>query len=468
MVSMCIIYCAHKTENPVLIGSTPIIKKNKQASIALSDHLNASLSNLPQKYVLLTADHLLDTADRDSVFHKAFWLHYANRLKLDYLILSYSESNLGIDSLSVECWKMNPEKHLLFSHTNSVQEFDSLLFTSIQDIHGLFYGSKLLKCKLFLPPLDQSDYWQGRYYAMFDSMSLAIDYYNLALQQLPDYSSILLSKGNALVNIGQRLQSRKKNAQAFFLEAESVLASIPDSSEFRLKREMIRAHLNVCQASWNRAEAAIRAIMLIDPNQSSLYLFMSRLHPTRFKKFGFSNRKQLYEKALMLNPAYEMAYLALGDWYYFNNKIETAESVYKQLLDIYPQSIDGLMALGKLYLYRNESLKLIHIYEQVYKLSSQNPDILYNLAIAYYNGHDFQKALELFKKAASVYNYADAYYYLGVIYMKKEDFDQALEAFRKRIYLRTSSEDTYANEAVNHVYQIRQQQMQKSNTKDDA
>jgi tetratricopeptide (TPR) repeat protein len=242
-----------------------------------------------------------------------------------------------------------------------------------------------------------------------------------------------------------------------------VLSSVPDSSFLKLKKDLVQARLFVCQASWNRAESAIQNVLASDPNQATIYILLSRLHPSRFEKYGFKNREQLYQQALRLNPAYETAYLALGDWYYFNQHIERAESIYRRLLEISPRSIDGLLALGKLYLYRNESLQLIRTYERVFEIRPQNPDILYNLGIAYYNVQNYKKSQELFETAASRYNHPNAYYYLGAIHLKQGRLDQALQAFRKRIHVRKGPNDTFADEAVKHVYQILQQQKQNKN-----
>lgn len=459
-------HCTKHVQKPLLIGSIPLFNHTENYAVQFSDHLNAHFSDSLENAVLLSADCLLDAADPDSISYPKYWKQYGKRLNLNYLIISCSEPGPNTFSLNITCWQIKPQMQLIFTLTRDIQNFDSLLMMCIEQC-GFFASSNASNQILSLPSCNLSDYWKGRMYALFDSSELAVQYFNRALRQSPENPVILLEKADALVYQGQHQLSKKKNAQAIFYEAEELLASVPDTIEFMLKKTMIQARLYICQASWNRAESAIKKIISMDPNQASVYLMISRLHPSRFEKFGFKNRRQIYEKVLTLNPANEAAYLALGDWYYFNNRVKQAESVYMRLLKIYPRSIDGLLALGKLYLYQNESLLLIRTYERVFKLRPKNPDILYNLGIAYYNVHDYQKSLSLFEKAASLYAYPDAYYYIGVIHMKQGNLDKALKAFRNRIYLRTGQNDQFADEAVNHVYRILQKKKRNNDANDE-
>lgn len=442
------------------MGIVPVLNENNLPSIALSDRLFDIFSKSSSDICVLSPDMMFDAADKDSVSDASYWIRFGSRLGLAYLLLAQMDTYSNIDSLSLSCWDYDAHR---FLNTYKSSEFESDSILSLQVDKMPLYIKKTSEIHDYKEMLSSAlkAYCKGRYHSLFSQDSIALQYYNLALKDIPNHPNLLIKKAECLIRIGENNQIKGKSSQAFFLEAEEIFSSIPDINQFRLSVTLLKARLSVYQSAWNRAEMAIREALSLNPNQSEIYLLLSRLHSSRYKKFGYKSQKQLYIKALSINPAFVDGYLALGDWFYFNHESQKAEDVYQHLLFINPRSIDGLLALGKIYLYRNESLKLIEIYERLLSFHPGKPEILYNLGIAYFNENNYPKAISLFNNAANHYHYPNAYYYLGVIYMKQCRYSEAISAFRQRILLRRGPDDMFANEAVKHLYQLLH--MQKEN-----
>lgn len=210
----------------------------------------------------------------------------------------------------------------------------------------------------------------------------------------------------------------------------------------------------IYQERWSLAEQMLNEAFRLNPNNPRLYLSLSRLHPSRYKKFGFRNEEQLYRRAIFINPYYEDGYLMLSDYYLFENQRERAIQVLEHFLEIDPNSVPALMALGKIYLVRNEILKIIEIYNRVLELEPGNSDAYYNLGILYYNSKDYDNAEKFLKRAIAIDYHLNAHLYLAYLYELKGEYDKAIEYLRNRIRYRKGLDDEFAEEARKHLFKI--------------
>jgi len=205
---------------------------------------------------------------------------------------------------------------------------------------------------------------------------------------------------------------------------------------------------------WSLADAALKRALELSPNFPRTYLALSRLHPSRYQKLGFTDEIALFQRALFLNPGYEQAALMLGDHYLFDNKRQKAINVLKKHLEINPDSVPVLMALGKIYLLRNEILNIIDVYNRVIALDPDNSAAYYNLGILYYNSEDFENAEKFFRLAIEIDNHLNAHLYLAYLYDLKGDRENAIKYLRLRIRHRTGLDDEFAEEARRRLYDL--------------
>jgi len=210
----------------------------------------------------------------------------------------------------------------------------------------------------------------------------------------------------------------------------------------------------IYQERWSLAEQMLVKAFQLNPNQSQLYLSLSRLHPSRYQKLGFKNEVQLYKRAIFINPCYEDGYLMLSDFYLFENQRKKAIQVLEQYLTINPNSVPALMALGKIYIVRNEILKIIEIYNRVLELEPNNSDAYYNLGILYYNSKDYDNAEQFLKRAIEIDNHLNSHLYLAYLYEITGEYDLAIEQLRKRIRYRRGRDDEFAEEARKHLFKL--------------
>lgn len=205
---------------------------------------------------------------------------------------------------------------------------------------------------------------------------------------------------------------------------------------------------------WSVAEEMLDQAYRLNPNNPRLYLTLSRLHSSRYSKYGFQDEEALYRHAIFLNPGYEDAYLMLSDHYLFKNNRQLAIQVLEEYLQINPNSVPALMALGKIYLVRNEILKIIEVFNRVLTLDPDNADAFYNLGILYYNSKDFDIAEQFFNRAIAIDNHPNAHLYLAYLLEARGNFELAIHHLRQRIRLRHGEDDAFAEEARKHLYQL--------------
>jgi tetratricopeptide (TPR) repeat protein len=422
------------------MGIVPVLDPSKIQAVAAGDQI-AGLLSQNSRITVLTADQLIQAANRDSIDSESYWIRYGERLGLHALILT----RVLHDSLCVRCMDYKTDRDLMAQGHSP--EADSLILLFLNRLNMISSDKPI-----GIPPVSQQKYWRARVYQLLGHWNLAFDLYDSIEEPLPE---VLFRKVEIMIKLGEREQQAGRMS-SFYFEAENLLDLLEKDNAFQAVTLKLRFNLSVVQGSWNRSEALIKKVFSLNPNEASLYFLAARLHPSRFRALGFKNREQLYKRAIALNPAFVKAYLALGDLYYFRQNMEKSETVYRDLLRINPESVDALLALGKIYLYRGETVQLIETYERLLKNRPENPEVIYNLGIAYYNQNLYDRAIQLFQMAGDQYRVSDAFYYLGVIFMKLNRTEEAVESFRRRIDLRHGQDDFYANEAVKFLYQLLQ------------
>ncbi|MDZ7319721.1 MAG: tetratricopeptide repeat protein [candidate division KSB1 bacterium] len=254
----------------------------------------------------------------------------------------------------------------------------------------------------------------------------------------------------------QALAERRRgvNPEESFENARRWLTLAIDQDSASAEAYQFLGEYAIYRERWSVAEEMLDRAYRLNPNDPRLYLTVSRLHASRYPKFGFQDEEELYRHAIFLNPGYGDAYLMLSDHFLFKNNRQLAIQVLEEYLKINPNSVPALMALGKIYLVRNEILKIIEVFNRVLQLDPNNADAFYNLGILYYNSKDFDTAEKFFARAIAINNHPNAHLYLAYLQEARGNYELAIAHLRQRIRLRQGEDDAFAEEARKHLYQL--------------
>jgi len=426
--------------------------------MVIADGINANLRRAnPSVCLAYPLDWSYDAIAVDSASNVSYLRDYGKRIELDLLVTERT------DSLFKEGCEIALAFYDLKQGQCLLQVIDTLDFVKpdgfFRRVVRKTMGFASLGCDSFpsirIPPVDVwRDYGRGRYHQLGGDLTSAERAYRLGIAADSTRPDLLKDLASVLSEKGFRFQTEGKYAENTYLEAAELLKKAieidsADGESYRLFGE-----LYVRRNQWNRAEKALRKSFELDRDDPFLYFNLTRLHPSRYKDFGFQNKENLLQYALFLNPALERAWIALGESFYFRNKPDRAEETYLNLLKIHPSSLDGLLALGKLYIFRNDVLNIIRVYEEVLEIAPDCTDAYYNLGIAYLNDGKEDEALLFFTKAIELSNHVDSHFYLGIIHERRGNREEAIEHFRNRIRFRKGRDDPFAEEARKKLYQL--------------
>lgn len=254
----------------------------------------------------------------------------------------------------------------------------------------------------------------------------------------------------------QAIEKRKngKTGVEHFQNANKWLLKTITKDPLNAEAYAFLGEYHIYRERWSLAEDALLKAFELNPNLPRLYLSISRMHKSRFKKLGYGSEEDLFKKAIYVNPCYEDAYLMLSDYYLFENNRDEAIRVLEKYLNINPNSVPALMALGKIYLVRNDILKIIEVFNRVIKLEPNNSDAYYNLGILYYNSEDYDNSYKFLQRAIAIDNHLNSHLYLAYLYEVRGDIENAIKHLRMRIRYRKGFDDVFAEEARKRLYDL--------------
>lgn len=439
------------------VACLPAFSGQTNLEVTLADILNETLREAnPEACLAYPLDWSLDCIPEDSLSNLNFLLSYGRRIGLTSLLTVRLSPDEGegwmVDLSECDLSGMHGKRHwtALLKKDQPERFFENATI-------AFFAGSGIAfqNHRIPIPQLSVwEDYGNGRYFQLMGDFNRAEVAYRSAVS-LDSASTMLLNAlASILIQIGFQKQRTGGYAEGYFLEGRRLLNRSLILDSLNANTHGLLGNLYVKMGRWNSAESALLVSHRLDPNNAYAYYDMARLHPRRYHGIGLSERKDLLHRALDLNPAFEAAYVALAEDYYFRNKPEEVEKIYDKLLTIHPNSLEGLLGLGKLYVLRNDVLNIIRIYERVIELAPEYTDAYYNLGIAYYNAGRLGDAIRFFETAIELGNHVESHYYLGLIYDKMNETERAIEYFRRRIRLKRGRDDPFAEEARKNLVRL--------------
>ncbi|RQV98660.1 tetratricopeptide repeat protein [bacterium] len=453
------IRCASSVESDRLrISFFPTLITQPWLNVLIADHLNGFMGKINSAdYLTYQLDWYCNTMEMDSISYSSYLRQFGQRIELDVLVHVQIQS-VSEDRCTVQLDYYHPEKK-----EPIVILRDSLDFLEYEP----FFQRIIVKTLDILSsevdsfpeyPIFETRLWEpygwGKYYQLTGNIASAETFYRQGISVDTNQISLLKGLIQVLLEKASKLRSEGKYLEDFYFEIERLIhrGIEIDSMDSELYRSL--GNLYIQRGMWNKAEQALDKAYEIGKDDPLLYFNLSRLHPSRYDELGFKNKTELLERAIYLNPAFQLGWIALAEDCYYRNRYDKTEEVYNRLLEIFPGSLDGLLGLGKLYMVQNDIVNIIRTYENVLEIAPDYADAYYNLGIVYYKDHQDDVAIQFFKKAIEISNHADSHYYLGIVYRNRNELDQAIYHFRKRIELKNGTGDTFAEEARIHLYEL--------------
>ena len=133
-----------------------------------------------------------------------------------------------------------------------------------------------------------------------------------------------------------------------------------------------------------------------------------------------------------MKPDYGLAYLGLGDVYYYNTKqYAEAANAYKQGLELRPNNATALYNLGWCYNDLERYTEAIDELRKATQLRPNYPEAYNEMGYAFHQLGRYPEAVQQYQIAIrQKTDYASAHYNLGLSYMQLRNRPAALEQYR--------------------------------------
>ncbi|RMF28336.1 MAG: tetratricopeptide repeat protein, partial [Cyanobacteria bacterium J083] len=142
----------------------------------------------------------------------------------------------------------------------------------------------------------------------------------------------------------------------------------------------------------------------------------------------------------------------LGVNYHKQGELESAEAIYREVLQFIPNHPDVLHMLGLAIYEQGNPENAVELIDRSIRLNPQQPGFHKHLAVVYLEMQQYEQAITCVKNAIALKpDYAAAYNLLGNIYQAQKDLTQALSSYQKAGELEPNSAEFRHN--LGSVYQ---------------
>ncbi len=187
----------------------------------------------------------------------------------------------------------------------------------------------------------------------------------------------------------------------------------------------------------------------LNPRDPKIFVAMGQID---FKEKRYRDAIKMFEKALVINKDYAVAYSNLGYTYMTLKEWDKAIQNFRLILK-YPNLTAPHFvynAVGWAYYEKNEFKKSIDELRKAVKLKKNYAIAYYNLGLSLLGIDDFDQAIDEFKNAIKYQSdLVRADNQLALVYLKKKMKDEARKGFKKVIDLSPDSE--LGKEAKNYI-----------------
>lgn len=434
------------------MGCLPIFQTNASMEIfwavgtatdILSEHLKTCFSSRIYVYPIHQLRSALAVDSLSDLFYR---IRYAKKLDLDWFITISLDSSLSLIQLKCHRFDRNRAEAFSFRLNFPLNSWPEAVLSVIDTLTQ--YENWPHSCTFSIPKHDGA-FWKMYGKAIISYWGENLDLAESTFQRLitmdPQWEKMILSRIEILLQMANRSSSLPKDY--FYAQADTLLYFLESKKCAEYKLPWFRGKWYLQQERWHSAEISLVSAYRRYAQDPLLWMDISCLHPSRFRKLGFSDRISIYQKVLKVDPTCEEAWISLTEALLHQGKLDVVENLCKKWLSIFPRSLDGWFTLAKVAALRNDFLKLTEIYHQLIEWYPNQPEVYYNLGVLYFHLKRFSDAEAFFLKVLERNGHPDAYYYLGLIYEYLHQAPKAIQAYQKRIAFRESRSDRYAEQA---------------------
>ena len=181
---------------------------------------------------------------------------------------------------------------------------------------------------------------------------------------------------------------------------------------------------------------------------------------------NFYKAKQLFQKAIQIQPNYAAAHNNLGITFNALEEAQKAIISYQKAIQIQPNYAAAHNNLGMVFGELGDFEKAISSYQMAIKIQSNYLAAHYNLGMLFKKMREHQKAINCFQKVIQIKsNHADTHNNLGMVFQELGDFEKAISSYQMAIkcepenlahyyYLSDLKEEILHSNLKNKIYEI--------------
>ena len=235
---------------------------------------------------------------------------------------------------------------------------------------------------------------------------------------------------------------------------------IPYSKEGKdsAQLNLILADMYMHHGNYGMAEICLERAITQERYNPRIYHSIGFLHESRYEELGFSNRAEVLELAVLLDPGYKSAVYELANELYTtgtaaptNPNTINSIKVLRNFLKLNSTNEDILSLLGRFLLQTKYTLEAMEIYKKLLSLNPNSAENHYNMGICYFHKKEYDNAKKEFYRSIEISDYPNAYLYLGAMNRLEGNTDKALYYYRERIKRKQGDDDQYAKEAMRGI-----------------
>lgn len=141
-----------------------------------------------------------------------------------------------------------------------------------------------------------------------------------------------------------------------------------------------------------------------------------------------------YQKALALDPDYDLAHNNLGGAFLQKGQSDDAVVHYQRALEITPDYADAHNGMGTALLHKGQVDAAVAHYRKALEFKPDDADASYNLGSAFLQKGSVDEAVAHYQKALNFKpDYAEAHHSLGNVFLQKGDMDEAMTHYQKAL-----------------------------------
>jgi tetratricopeptide (TPR) repeat protein len=436
----------------------------------------------PSHINFLRPEWLFDSFNNDSAGSVSYayppkLLAWARLIKLKYLAAGSFEVrdkdiDVRIDIYNTETEQPIQQIHRSFlkypSHTliGNLGEFSSDLAKTLYELTGEPYKDVASVNQMYRSPA-LFEYARGRYL-------LAKGYYDSSV--IAFRNSVKNDSGSVLAWYGlgtahgewmirtddAKLRDEHQKRSEIYLKKSGQLDSLyePVYSALAKYYMFIKPEPRYLQA-----EFALMAAYDLYDRDYLIYYILSYMQKMRWDTFKMKSKEEVLQKAIEVNPAGFVSYLALAQTYLQRSRAhdigaQWALNNYAIAQKLRPNDMDAILGMAVAMDYVGYYDKAIEQLQRAQRLYPNNAEVYYNLGVIHFHiaginkakkksreeTEEYKLAEPYFKKAIAINNHHYSYLYLGRIYDFQNRKAEAIETFRICMKL-FDKEDPYREEA---------------------